>query len=191
MSRLDPLGNRCDYLVRVHIRHMQPVVTDIAESVRCAQRVYGGNKILFEVASTQCVSLRGFDIERYNIVNTECSFRLESREHSELFARAGVGDLEGITVFYVRSILTSDGASNGCASHPPHRPSVLIGTKHTPWTLAHEVGHVLLGPRYSGHTTESNNLMYGSSFVFNRDSNPELNALQLNQIVSSPFVRRC
>ena len=165
----------------------------MVEAIRCAQYVFGRGRIYFEVASALSVALKPDEIDRYNLVNTECNYHTPPREQSELFARAGMSELSGgISVFFVKAILTSDGVANGCAVHPPHRPLLLIGTKTTPWTLAHETGHVLLGSTWlPAHTFEANNLMYAFSYRFNANDEPTLNEFQLVQMRNSPYVARC
>jgi hypothetical protein len=67
-----------------------------------------------------------------------------------------------------------------------------MGSACTPWTLAHEVGHVLLGASYSPvHTSSPNNIMFASSAVFTQAGNPSLDSGQVTQMLRSQYVRPC
>lgn len=59
---------------------------------------------------------------------------------TQLFAhRDGMADTD-VAIYLVRSIVP---AFNGCGAHPPDEPGAAVADIASPWTLAHEVGHVL------------------------------------------------
>lgn len=192
MPRIDPFGRRCDYCVRVHIRLAANLDIDIHQAVYNAQRLYGSSGIFFDTPTTTSIALTAADFGRLSVINGECNWNQESSEQKELLDRVNAEDLTGITAVFVSGIETSTGPLNGCAGHALHRAGVMIGSACTPWTLSHEVGHVLLGPGYSPvHTTSPNNIMFHSSASFKQSSNPSFDFAQIDQIRRSRYVTRC
>lgn len=192
MSRVDPLGNQCDYCVRIHVRLAANLKIDVHQAIRNAQRLYGRNKIYFETPAPQSVYMNAADFGRLSVVNGECRWNQESSEQKDLFDLVGANDMFGITAVFVSGLQTASGPLNGCAGHAAYRAGVMIGSACTPWTLSHEVGHVLLGANYSPvHTTDASNIMFASSSRFTQASNPSFDFAQLAQIRSSPYVVRC
>ncbi len=64
------------------------------------------------------------------------------------------GALPGeVMIYFVKAIVPF---TSGCARHPKGKPGVIIAGIAGPWTLAHELGHVL-GLR---HTENTHQLMY-------------------------------
>jgi hypothetical protein len=57
-------------------------------------------------------------------------------------SRQGVG-LSDILCYWVEHVISDGSPLAGCASHPNSQPACVISALGSPWTLAHEVGHVL------------------------------------------------
>jgi hypothetical protein len=132
------------------------------------------------------------DFGRLSVVNGQCQWNQESPEQADLFSRLNSFDMLGITAVFVKGIQTLTGALNGCAGHANWRAGVMVGSACTPWTLAHEVGHVLLGSTYSPvHTSSPLNIMYEKSSQFTQTSNPSLDLSQVGQMLRSQYVRPC
>lgn len=127
---------------------------------------------------------------KLNVIDMECKWDQENGDQTDLFKLANVGEKNGVFVFFVKSIKTASGSLNGCAGHKPKRPAVVISENCTPWTLAHEVGHVLLGSAYRPvHTADKNNIMYSKSSTFTQGSVPTFTAQQVEQIKKSPYLQ--
>jgi hypothetical protein len=164
----------------------------VLQAIRNAQKLYGRNGIYFDVISQQSIQLNAADFGRLSVVNGQCQWNQESPEQADLFSRLNSFDMLGITAVFVKGIQTLTGALNGCAGHANWRAGVMVGSACTPWTLAHEVGHVLLGSSYSPvHTTSPSNIMYEKSSQFTQTSNPSLDLPQVAQVLRSQYVRRC
>src|SRR5207248_2911614 len=75
--------------------------------------------------------------------------------------RRGVTNTD-IMVYFVNDIQETDGSQlNGCAGHKPGEPAVVVSSTANKYDMAHEVGHVLLGPRFRPvHHPSSVNLMF-------------------------------
>ena len=101
-------------------------------------------------------------------------------EEDQLFELERDHAPSSIVVYYVRS--TSIGLA-GCAAFPPNRPGVLVTDGASPWTMGHELGHVL----GLAHTTTNNNLMFTptANIVTNP---PVLTNAQLTTVRANPFL---
>ncbi|RVG20637.1 HEAT repeat domain-containing protein [Sinorhizobium meliloti] len=94
-------------------------------------------------------------------------------EQKELFShRNGVEDGH-VVAYFVRS--TRKKKLNGCATHPRGKPGAIITKSASPWTLAHEFGHVL----DIHHKGSSNRLMYGGGTDRITDPPPDLVASEI------------
>jgi hypothetical protein len=93
--------------------------------------------------------------------------------------RGGMLPLE-TAVYFVRSV----SQYNACSSHAPNVPACVISNEVWPWTMAHELGHVL-GLR---HTDDSHNLMYAYGVQNITNPPPILTDEQREAIRRSPYV---
>lgn len=132
-------------LVRLHIKTLtNPITRTVDDMVRNMRDTYLDARIGVEVASTETLGpaplLEDLDVGA-------CTSGSSTAEQTLLFNnRNNVGTNE-VVAYFVRVVRTSGvphpGALNGCASHPAGRPGVAVSATPSPWTLAHEIGHVL------------------------------------------------
>ncbi len=111
-------------------------------------------------------------------------------EQDELFENrnlVGEGDL---VIYFVQATNPPNG---GCATHPSGRPGAIVVQPPTatasgaaPFTLAHEVGHVL----GLGHVDDRNRLMFEST---GRITNlpPDISADEEETMLESDLTRGC
>lgn len=187
MSIKDQLGNTCRYVVNLHMRSISmPVVSEMV-ALWNATRVYGQHGICIQMASGQSLLLSAADQLTLDVIDGECQWNQESAEQRRLFGLGGRAD-SGILVYYVNRIQQTDGSSlNGCAGHIPSRPAVVVAASGSQWTLAHEVGHVLLRPTFSPvHATSPANVMYAPTTSITANP-PSFDAAQLTAIRNSPY----
>lgn len=188
----DTFGNTCDRLIRVHIRQVQNVHFDIFKAIACAQKAYGEHGFLFEVASSESVRMNLPSLGKLAVVDTLCDWGRSSGDQAELYRRFGVQDLSAITAFLVQGIAqTATKEVNGCAGHAPHQPAVFLGRDASAWTLAHEVGHVLLSSQFEPvHSPSNRNIMYLFPEHIGTE-NPEFTTQQVSQMRKSPYALAC
>ena len=159
-----PAGGALDRKVRLHFRSTaMPVVPEFS-ALNNAERVYAQITVQLEFASGMSMANNDEDALRLDASDDTRNWNQASDELkllSTLGGRHGVGPND-ILVFYVNRIKQNDGSTlNGCAGHEPGQPSVVVPASGSPWTLGHEVEHVLLGPNFSpGHATDPTNLMF-------------------------------
>ena len=105
-----------------------------------------------------------------------------------LGGRSGVG-VNDVVVYYVNEIKDkTDGPLRGCAGHAPARAAVVVSTIGATWTLAHELGHVLLGASFSPTHVDDDttNVMHAPTTTITADP-PSFSAKQIEKIRSSRF----
>ena len=120
-------------------------------------------------------------------------------DQRRLFAiRDGVAPDE-VVIYFVRSVYASSGPAagvlNGCAAHPDDQPGAVVGRVASPWTMAHEVGHVL---RLEHITGEKNSMGVCVTPDFRRAmtgcstggiaSTPGLSGAEIGMMTTSPYV---
>lgn len=193
MSIRDELGNACDWVVCLHLRSLgMPQVPEYT-ALRNAQRVYGQYGICIQFMSglslpagvdtgSQCLSLSNVDVGSC----TMAQFMTPQQE--ALFGyggRQGVGPND-ILCYWVDGVVSDTGGLAGCASHPASQPACVVSALGSPWTLAHEVGHVL-GLR---HVTGTANLMSTPTASITANP-PALSASELATVRASRCCIRC
>lgn len=195
MSSIDPLGNRCDRVLRVHVRRVHSGELDIALSTRFAQKIYGSIGIHFQISSMETLSLSDADRERFATQETVCLSQVGNNERDELYRRFAVKDFASITAFLIKGFVdplrpTSRYVAVGCAAHEPHQPAVYVGSQADPWALAHEVGHVLLEGELD-HSDAPNNVMRSGIDDIRTLLAPAFDPEQVANIRRSRHLLRC
>jgi hypothetical protein len=195
MPSIDPFGSRCDRVLRVHFRRVHDVEFNLSLSIRFAQQIYGPHGIHLQIASMATVQMTVTDRERLGVQETFCLPNIGNDERDELYNRFGVQDFASITAFLLKGFADPFGRPSpfetvGCAAHPQHRPAVYLGSHADPWTLAHEVGHVLLGDHLN-HSDAPNNLMRSGHDERRTARNQVLDPEQVTYIRRSPYLLPC
>ncbi len=193
MSIRDDLGNSCEWVVRLHLRSLGlPRVSEYT-ALRNAQMVYGQYGICIQFMSglslpsgvdtgSQCLSLGAVDVGSCTMA------QYMTPQQDALFGyggRQGVGASD-ILCYWVDSVVSDTGALAGCASHPAVQPACVVSALGSPWTLAHEVGHVL-GLR---HTTGATKLMSTPTSSITANP-PSISAAELVTVKASRCCLRC
>lgn len=194
MPTTDILGNRCDRLLRIHIRRISAVPYDVVQALRYAQRVYGPCGILVEMASQQSVALPIETSREMTRLTLACSYDAIAEKQDELFAWFGVKDLASITVFIVEQLKQTPSFEEvrGCAAHAPHRPAVYLSSLAIESTLAHELGHVLLTRSFTPkHSRESSNVMLDGALRVSSSTSPGFDRAQTEQLRKSSLLLSC
>lgn len=131
-------------VVRLHVKVMVvPSTFSVDDLVRNMRDTYISARLGVETASTEVLAndpaLRDLDVGG-------CPFpcpTVPTAEQAQLFAHnANVGPNE-VVAYFVDTVIATGGALNGCCAHPAGRPGVAISSTPSPWTLAHEIGHVM------------------------------------------------
>lgn len=183
-----PAGGTWDHRIRVHFRSIAAPAVPEMVALRNARRVYGQYDIRVEMASGETLALDPSEEVMLDAVEGACSWDQVNDEQNVLHgmgSMAGVGPND-IVVYYVNRIIKPNGSPlAGCASHTPVRPAVMVSSIGSPWTMAHEIGHVLLGSAFVPvHSGDNTNLMFAPSANITADP-PGLTPAQLTAIRAS------
>jgi hypothetical protein len=163
------------------------------QALRNAQATYGQYGICIDFVSgmslPNAVDLHNQTLQLQTVDVGSCTIAQGmTQQQDALFGyggRQGVGPKD-ILCYWVNRVETRGSPLAGCASHPFAQPACVISALGSPWTLAHEVGHVL-GLR---HTTGTTMLMSTptASIIANP---PQISAADLRIVKSSPWCVKC
>ena len=171
---------RPELVLRIHVRILaEPLHFTIEEMVEAARRVYATAGVRVEVASVGVIPVPPFGRA---VEVGKCLEGWLTEQQKWIFReRDGVPAGE-VVVYFLLALLP---VSVGCAAHPPGMPGVLIGSRATRWTLAHELGH-LLG---LDHVDDTRRLMFGRGTARINRIPPLLVYREIELIRISPLLR--
>ena len=150
-----------------------------------AQAVYAQYGIRIDMMNGQSLLFSPGDQVRFEKVNQECDWDLSAGEFNELHARGAAAPPTDVLVYFVRSFKEQ---LNGCGGHAKGRPACTVAETGTRWTVAHELGHVLLGAGFAPvHVRDTRNLMNETTSTIT--AMPTFTARQLAQIRISPVCK--
>jgi hypothetical protein len=186
-----PADSWVTHRFRVVFRSIAMPVIPEFQALENARAVYGRYGFRIDEGAGMSLALSPDEELTVHVIDGACLWDQENDDQRLLFSlgggRAGVGPTE-IMVYYVNDVVEPDGrALNGCAGHRPGVPSVVVASVGSQWTMAHEVGHVLLGPRFDPvHHASLANLMFAPTTSITADP-PGLSEGQVRAIRRSPF----
>jgi hypothetical protein len=187
----DKHGNDCKHRLRVRIYTLAPVKFNYVKALTFAEKLYGGMGILFDTVHQSCPVLTVAQQAKLAIIDGTCKWDQNNKEQDQLhkLVKAPAGQL---CVFIVGAIKTPKGHLAGCAGHEPTTPGAVVSSKDaSDFTLAHEIGHVLLGSGYSPvHSGDQKNIMFTPTGNIPKNSSPGFNASQKTQIMKSKLLSK-
>jgi hypothetical protein len=128
----------------IHIKVLQQPNIPIDTMLRNMRQVYSTANIRVAVGSRENLGGPPFAALLDVDVGPCQTGQAMTTEQTQLFGNRNFVGANEIAVYFVRSVLQNNtGVLNGCASFPANQPSCVIAQIASPWTLAHEVGHVL------------------------------------------------
>jgi hypothetical protein len=128
----------------IHIKVLQQPNIALDTMLRNMRQVYSTANIRVVVGSRENLGGPPFAALLDLDVGPCTTGQAMTTEQTQLFGNRNSVGANEIAVYFVRSVLQNNTtALNGCASFPANRPSCVVAQAASPWTLAHEVGHVL------------------------------------------------
>jgi hypothetical protein len=132
--------SRC---VRIHFKTMQQPNRPVRTMLLNMRRVYATANIGVTVGSREDLAGPVFTT-LLDLDVGPCTTGTTSAEQNQLFQNRNNAGANDVVIYFARSVLRNNtGALFGCASFPAGSPGAAVAQIGTPWTLAHEVGHVL------------------------------------------------
>lgn len=166
------------WILRLHVKTLIQPEIPVDTMIRRMARVYAKARVQVRLASVESLNLPAL-----LDVNVGASDGTMTPDLEKLYAcRQSASSLEPL-VYLVRSLIPP---ADGCSTHPPNVPAVVISQRATEWTLAHEIGH-LLG---LAHVGDDHNLMTGNGTENITNPPPILVPEQADRMRASPFVQR-
>ncbi len=177
--------------IPIHIRSIAQPTFDLRKSLAYTQGLYASIDVHFDIQSNQGMALKKNDLIKLSTINGACTYNQSNAEHTLLYKLAGLTKKDGLVVFIVKGIQKPNGGIlNGCAGFLPGSPSVIVSSTASIFTIAHEIGHVLLGAYAPSHTKSKRNIMFGGGTNnIPANSFPSFDQNQKNAIHLSPYLK--
>lgn len=199
---VDPSKIKFTHECRLHLRYTRtaafldemPVWPGIyiRKQFEQAQKIYAQYGIRLILASSELLELPALAELLLLLVETDCDNRRDLGSDLRLLQSSGsVVPANEIVGYFVYRMAGTEYQNllDGCAAHLPNRPAFAIAMSgFSPYnTLAHELGHVLVGLSYvPPHHPDRNNLMVEGG---SNEPTPVLDERQLAQIRRNPLVK--
>ena len=172
--------------VGLHFRSISLTNVTFDRILSSAQAVYAQYGIRIDMMNGESLAFSFADQARFEKVNQECVWDLSVGEFNALHARGTTAPTTDVLVYFVKSFKEQ---LNGCGGHARGRPACTVAETGTRWTVAHELGHVLLGSGFAPvHVGDTRNLMNTTTTTI--VGMPTLTVRQLAQMRMSPVCRR-
>lgn len=191
--KTDKHGNKCDKRLPVAIYSLALPKFDYDKAITFAEKLYGSNGIYFDIRQEQCLNVSAAQQVKLEVIDGACKWDQNNSEQDDLYNLVDTWVSNSIVIFIVGGIKTSATSTlAGCAGHAPSKPAVVVSATGTMYTLAHELGHVLLTSSYSPvHETSTSNIMVSGTHRIPAGSSPTFNASQVTQIKKSKHLQAC
>ncbi len=185
MGFLDKRIGGFKHRVGLHFRAIAMTQVAFDRILASAQAAYAQYGIRIDMMNGESLLFSAGDQARFEKVNQECLWDLSVGEFNELHGRGTAAPANEVLVYFVKSFKEQ---LNGCGGHTKGRPACTIAETGTRWTVAHELGHVLLGSTFAPvHVNDTRNLMNTTTSTI--ISMPTLSVSQLAQMRKSAVCR--
>jgi hypothetical protein len=162
IRKLDEKFAGFQHRVNLHFRSIALTSTPFDRLLSSAKTAYGQYGIAIEMGNGESLALCEADQALFDQIDQECNWLIDDGEIKRLHSLGTPAPQTDVLVYFVRRF--SDASLTGCGGSGANRPACTIAAFGNRWTMAHEVGHVLLGSSFSPvHSTLSHNLMFGST----------------------------
>ena len=172
--------------IRLHVKVLAAPGIPIANMIANANQVFVTERLRVVLASTENLNLPLLNVLQVGVCQV-------TPQVAQLFANRNGVERGDIVVYFVQATIN---AFNGCAAFPPGRPGAVVAQIASPWTLAHEIGHVLgLGhvddPGPPANPRNFDRLMTGGGTANITNPPPDLVAAEGATMRASFLTGRC
>jgi hypothetical protein len=168
MSCKDIWGNKCTKRVLMQAYFLSATDRGLAtmiQQLQCAAKVWGQYEICVPHSFIHGMPLTDDDWESLRTFETECVLIGGKETPYEKLLRDKIGPISGIAVVFLNTermkSLSDHGWLNACTQSLDAGRTPLIAVRRSPnrYTLAHELGHALLGPNGGHRNWDPSNVM--------------------------------
>lgn len=185
MRELDRRMNSFTHRVGLHFRSIALTNVTFDRILSSTEAVYAQYGIRIDMMNGESLGLEPGDQTRLEQVDQQCNWVLSTGEFNDLHSRGTAAPPTDVLVYFIRSFSPQ---LNGCGGHAAGRPACTVAATGTQWTVAHEIGHVMLGQAFAPvHVNDTRNLMNTTTATIT--SMPTLTEKQLKQIRASIVCR--
>jgi peptidoglycan hydrolase-like protein with peptidoglycan-binding domain len=186
IRELDRLFPDFQHRVKLHFRSIALTNVPFERSLRNAELVYAQYGIQIEFGSGQSILLTPDQQAKFDQIDQECNWDLDSGEFNELQGLGSPAPKNDVLVFHVNTF--ADKNTLGGGGHAKDRPACTVTANALAWDTAHEVCHVLLSSSFAPvHIQDRRNLMHPISRSL--ITTPVLTDRQVAQIRNSTLCR--
>jgi hypothetical protein len=189
---LPPLPKKASFThrVKLHFRSLTLTNVPLSSQEANARMVYAKYGIYLDILSGMTMILSEDELKVFDEVDVgECVDNKLSTELADLhkIGLQGVAANEVVVYFAPKLKNAKHKPLNGCAAINSDRPALVVSATSTPWTLAHELGHVLLEKYSPVHSTDTANVMFKTTAGITSFP-PDLDTEQLKAIKASKYI---
>jgi len=167
--------------VRLHVKIIQQPNFPLNQMIANMIQVYASVGINVLVGTTENLNLPATFLD---IDVGGCTSGSTTTEQAQLFSNRNNVGPDDVVAYFVRSTVPP---FNGCAAHPSGQPGAVVASIASPWTLAHEIGHVL----GLNHVTDNNRLMTGGGTANITNPPPDLVPSEASTMQTSRLTFPC
>lgn len=186
LGELDRRIGGFTHRIGLHFRAIALTRVSFDRILNSAKAVYAQYGIRVDMMNGESLLLSPGDQTRLERVDQQCVWDLSVGEFNELHSRGTPAPSTDVLVYFIRSFKEQ---LNGCGGHARGRPACTVAESGTRWTVAHELGHVLLGRHFAPvHVNDTRNLMNRTTSTIT--SMPTLTVRQVAQMRTSRVCHR-
>jgi hypothetical protein len=179
----------------LHLKFLDTPSVAVETMLISMRTVYDTADIGVTVGSRENLSGPAFTVLLDVNVVANCPSGSTTGEQNQLFGNRNGAGADDVVIYFVRSTVP---AANGCAAHPNGQPGAVVAKIASPWTMAHETGHVLSLAHIAGEKDAAGNcatpdftrLMTGCG-TSNITGTPTVNAGEISTMRSSSSTFDC
>ncbi len=162
--------------INIHVKILTQPNIALATLFHNAREVFAPGLIDIQWVSEEFLSLPAL-----NILDVGSCSGSTTDEQDQLFANRNSAGANDLVIYFIDSTVP---AANGCASHPSGQPGAVVVKTASPWTFAHEQGHVL----DLDHVDNNDRLMTGNGTGNITSPPPDLLNSEYTTMHNSPFT---
>lgn len=187
IRELDRLIGGFKHSIGVHFRSIALTKVPFNTILASTKQVYAQYGIRIDMMNGESLALSAADQARFEKINQLCVWDLTLGEFNELHSLGTPAPATDVLVYFIHSF-KKEPAATGCGGHAKGRPACTVAITGNRWSLAHEMGHVLLGSGFTPvHTNDTRSVMYKKAAY--RASTPTLTEKQLAVIRASTVCK--